>query len=331
MKSRSERSTDGGEKKMEGVNMPASLKSAWRWMVGATAAALVGVVALPGVGHATNIEICINNNNGRIKGINLGFDECGSNQTELDWVTTGPAGPVGPTGITGNPGPVGQQGPEGAAGPQGPSGAEGVPGPQGPEGVAGPTGPTGPAGVMGENGVRGPTGLVGPTGLTGPSGIPGIIEPNISVLTGGTLGTLGFLSGTDLSGFNTVSGNVLQMGPGNGSDASATSMNVGVPMPNPGTATRLFVDVDADPGTQNNFGQPTAYVFSLCDDTAGSCGLTCTIVGPDTACTDLSDSQTFAQGDVMTLEAFSSYFEANHADVKWSVTYTHAAPITPPI
>ena len=71
MNSLSERGTARGQKKMEGVNMPASLKFAWRWIAGATAAAIIGVVALPGVGQAATLTICIKNSNGHIKGINV--------------------------------------------------------------------------------------------------------------------------------------------------------------------------------------------------------------------------------------------------------------------
>ena len=101
MKSRSEVITAGGQQKMEGVNMPASFKFAWRWLVGATAATILCLAALPGVGHAENIEICINNSTGLIKGINLGVDGCSGNTTELDWVTVGPAGPTGLQGVNG--------------------------------------------------------------------------------------------------------------------------------------------------------------------------------------------------------------------------------------
>src|SRR5579862_1098172 len=198
MKSRSEVITGGGKQKMEGVNMPASFKFAWRWLVGATAATILCVAALPGVGRAENIEICINLNTGRIKGINLGQGNCTGNTTELDWAQIGPTGPTGMQGVVGDPGLPGTQGPQGAPGIQGPAGEQGDSGPQGPQGVEGPTGPTGPAGIMGEEGIRGPTGLVGPTGWTGPSGTPGIPEPNISVFTGGSLGTLGSQFNVDL-------------------------------------------------------------------------------------------------------------------------------------
>jgi len=340
MKSRSEFSTGGGQKQMEGVNMPASFKFAWRWLVGATAAAMLCVVALPGVGRAENIEICINNNSGKIKGINLGIDACTGDTSELDWVTTGPSGPTGMQGVVGDPGLPGTQGPQGGAGIQGPAGEQGDSGPQGPQGDIGPTGPTGPAGIMGEDGIRGPTGA---TGATGPSGIPGISEANISVFTGGSLGTLGADFNVDLSGNNSVGtpGTILILGPGNGSDTSASTE---VPMSNSGTAERLFVNVDHDPGTNMNTGLPSSFFFFLCNGNAfpANCGLTCVITAPDTTCSDLTDTQEFTfsttpgvplpipNPDEMSLWAFADYPGANHANVKWSVTYDHGAGIITP-
>jgi len=323
---------------MEGVNMPASLKLARRWLVGATAAAIVSLIALPGIGRAENIEICVNTSDGKIEGINLGIGACGAGLEELDWVTTGPVGPMGPTGVTGDAGPAGTQGPMGLAGPSGPSGAQGAAGPQGPQGVAGPTGPTGPAGFMGENGVRGPTGLVGLAGPTGASGVPGIAELNISVFTGGSLGGLGTPAGkafnVGLSGLNSVGtpGSILIMGPGDGAD---TSQATEVPMSEAGTAERLFVGVDADPGTQANDGIPSSFFFFLCDGQftgpgSPNCSVSCVITAPDTSCSDLVDTQPFAQGDEMSLWAYSDYFEANQAHVKWSVTYDHGLAIIVP-
>jgi collagen triple helix repeat protein len=346
MKSRSEISTGGGQQKMEGVNMPASFKFAWRWLVGVTAATVLCLAALPGVGRAENIEICVNLGNGKIKGINLGVGNCTGNTAELDWVTTGPAGPTGMQGVVGDPGLPGTQGPQGAPGIQGPPGEQGDAGPQGPQGEIGPTGPTGPAGIMGEEGIRGPTGLVGPTGATGPSGTPGIPEPNISVFTGGSLGTLGAQNNVDLSGNNSVGlpGTILILGPGNGSDTSPATE---VPMSEAGTAKRLFVNVDNDPGTQMNVGIPSSFFFFLCNGNLfpANCGLSCVITGPDTTCSDLTGSQTFAVGlipppgpggqpepspDEMSLWAFADYPGANHANVKWSVTYDHGAALLVP-
>ena len=324
---------------MEGVNMPASFKFAWRWLVGATAATILCLAALPGVGRAENIEICINQA-GLIKGINLGVGACGGGTSELDWVTTGPSGPTGMQGVVGDPGLAGTQGPQGAPGIQGPSGPEGAPGPQGPQGLEGPTGPTGPSGIMGEEGVRGPTGA---TGMTGPSGVPGISEANISVFTGGSLGTLGAQNGVDLSGNNSVTENTLVLGPGNGSD-NAVPTSEAVPVPETGTAKRLFVAVDNDPGTQMNNGIPSTFSFFLCNGAfPTNCGLMCFIVGPDTTCSDLVNTQAFtfnttpgnagstiAVPDTMSLVAFADYFEANHANVKWSVTYDHGAGLIIP-
>ena len=329
----------GGKQKMEGVNMPASFKFAWRWLVGATAATILCLAALPGVGRAENIEICINQA-GLIKGINLGVGACGGGTSELDWVTTGPSGPTGMQGVVGDPGLAGTQGPQGAPGIQGPSGPEGAAGPQGPQGVEGPTGPTGPSGIMGEEGVRGPTGA---TGMTGPSGVPGISEANISVFTGGSLGTLGAQNGVDLSGNNSVTENTLVLGPGNGSD-NAVPTSEAVPVPETGTAKRLFVAVDNDPGTQMNNGIPSTFSFFLCNGAfPTNCGLMCFIVGPDTTCSDLVNTQAFtfnttpgnagstiAVPDTMSLVAFADYFEANHANVKWSVTYDHGAGLIIP-
>jgi len=339
MKARSEVIRAGGQQKMEGVNMPASFKFAWRWLVGATAATILCLAALPGVGRAENIEICINQA-GLIKGINLGVGACGGGTSELDWVTTGPSGPTGMQGVVGDPGLAGTQGPQGAPGIQGPSGPEGAAGPQGPQGVEGPTGPTGPSGIMGEEGVRGPTGA---TGMTGPSGVPGISEANISVFTGGSLGTLGAQNGVDLSGNNSVTQNTLVLGPGNGSD-NAVPTSEAVPVPETGTAKRLFVAVDNDPGTQMNNGIPSTFSFFLCNGAfPTNCGLMCFIVGPDTTCSDLVNTQAFtfnttpgnagstiAVPDTMSLVAFADYFEANHANVKWSVTYDHGAGLIIP-
>ena len=338
MKSRSE-CTAGGQRKMEGVNMSASFKFAWRWMVGATAAAIFGLVALPGVGHAENIEICINSS-GLIRGINLGVGGC-NGLTELDWVSIGPTGPTGATGVQGDFGPQGPPGLQGTPGAPGPAGAQGDAGPQGPQGAIGPTGPTGPQGPRGEEGI---VGIAGPTGATGATGPSGVSEDNISVFAGGSLGTLGFLQGTDLSGNNSVGfpGTILILGPGNGSDSEASILpstnpeSVEVPMSEIGNAVRLFVNVDNDPGTQMNNGIPSIFFFFLCNGQfAGpgspNCSLTCSMVGPDTTCSDLTDTQHFAVGDFMSLWAYADYFLANHADVKWSVTYDRGtiAPTVP--
>lgn len=291
--------------------MPASLKYAWRWIVGATAAAIIGLVALPGVGQAQTLSICINNGNGRVRGVDV---PCLATQTQLSWQTVGPTGATGPTGVTGNAGPAGAQGLAGITGATGPSGPQGAPGPQGDQGVTGPTGPTGPSGIQGNPGIGGLVGLAGATGVTGTS------ESNKTFLTGGSLGTFGGDSGLGLS--NTyLNPPVLMMGPGNG---PAPDISTFVPMNDPGVAYNLFVRVDNPPGIDFT-GFPISYMFGLCTTAACSTPLFCTITDPDTTCNDLfdttGDSVAFAQGTPMALFAVTDNILANTADVTWSVTY----------
>src|ERR1700687_130728 len=237
MSSLSERGTAEGQKNMEGVNMPASPKSAWRWICGPTAAPILFMAALPSVGHADTLTICINNK-GRIKGINV---SCPG--TSLSWQTVGPQGDQGPDGVQGPPGHAGPQGAAGAPGIAGPAGAQGGVGPNGDSGIAGAAGDKGPAGIQGNPGIQG---IVGLKGLTGPPGINGGSEVNKTYLTGGTLGDLGRDQGVALSGFNSAFGFVLAMGPGNGSDINDS---VAVPVNDTGTAYNLFVSTDNNPGT----------------------------------------------------------------------------------
>jgi hypothetical protein len=148
------------------------------------------------------------------------------------------------------------------------------------------------------------------------------------------------LNNVDLSGNNSVGipGTILILGPGNGSD---TSPSTEVPMSASGTAKRLFVNVDNDPGTQSNNGIPSTFFFFLCNGNSfpTNCGLTCFMTGPDTTCSDLTGSQFFNGGpsagltpDEMSLWAFAASNDpgANHANVKWSVTYDHGGPIPIP-
>jgi hypothetical protein len=317
-----ERRTARRQKKMEGVNMPASPKLAWRWIVGTTAAAMLCLAMLPSVGHAETLTICVNGN-GKIKGVNV---SC--NGTSLTWETVGPQGDQGPTGVDGLPGHAGPQGAAGAAGIQGPTGAQGAFGPQGDTGSAGVIGDQGPQGIQGNPGIQGPVGLKGPTGIPG---INGGTEPSLSFLTGGSLGSFGREAGVGLSGSNSILGLVLAMGPGNGSDNG--SDQVTVPMNDPGIAYNLFVGVDNHPGTSFT-GAPLNYFFFLCQNNfIGTCNVACVITDPDTTCSDLrnntGDFNTYAQGDLLGLFAISDDILANAADVKWSTTYQHNTFVAP--
>lgn len=108
---------------------------------------------------------------------------------------TGPAGPQGPKGDTGEPGPQGPKGDTGAAGPQGatglqgPAGERGEVGPQGPKGDTGAQGLQGPQGEQGPTGAKGDAGPQGPQGPKGDMGDPGPQGPaGVGVPSGGTAG-----------------------------------------------------------------------------------------------------------------------------------------------
>ncbi len=325
MTSLSERGTAKGQKNMEGVNMPASPKLAWRWIVGTTAAAILLMAALPSVGHAAELTICINSA-GRIKGINV---PCGS-LTSLTWETVGPQGPTGPQGVDGPPGFAGAGGAAGGPGIQGPNGAQGPAGPTGDPGVAGAIGDAGAQGIQGNPGIQG---FVGPPGKMGPSGVPGGTETNKTFLTGGTLGDSGFVEGIALSGANLGPSSALELGPGNAA-AGSSNFSAFVPMNDPGTAYNLFVNVDHNPGTTSG-GLPISYFFVLCKNAACDV-VSCVITDPDPPCRDTSfvapstgDFITYAQGDTIGLAASASDATANSADVKWSVTYDHTSFTAP--
>ena len=180
--------------------MPQSFRNAWRWLVGASAAAMLIASISPAANAQTPdtgiIRVCIARN-GKIVGVNTPAEH---ENFKLIWNIPGPQGPqgpqgnVGPAGAPGAVGPTGSQGPVGPVGPTGPMGSVGL---TGPEGVQGVTGPAGPTGDLGHPGPTGPTGAVGPTGPSGmPSFGPG---DNVEILSGGTLGgTIGGAAGIQL-------------------------------------------------------------------------------------------------------------------------------------
>jgi hypothetical protein len=310
---------------MEGVNMPAHPKVAWRWIVGTTAAATLLISALPSVGQAsgvtgTELTFCVSSS-GLIRGVNV---ECNSGQTQVGpFETVGPQGEQGPDGVQGPPGLQGPQGAAGGPGGQGPQGAQGPVGPTGNSGAAGIAGVTGPQGIQGNPGIQGIQGIPGNQGAPGTNGNPGGNQTNKTFLTGGTLGTFGLNEEIALSGANVEFD--LDMGPGNGAAQDNTSVEV--PMNDPGTAYNLFVNVDNNPGTDIT-GQPASYGFVLCNNLS-PCNVACVITDPDTTCADLQNTTgdfiTYNPGDLMLLLGFSNTIFANTADVKWSVTYDHVS------
>src|SRR5580700_2419664 len=190
----------------EGTRMPQSFRNAWRWLVGASAAAMLIASITPAANAQTPdtgiISICIGRN-GRILGIG---QHCNKNNFRLEWNIPGPQGPQGPqgnVGPAGAPGAVGPTGSQGLVGPVGPTGPMGSVGLTGPEGVQGVTGIAGPTGDLGHPGPTGPTGAVGPAGPSGtPSFGPG---DNVEILSGGTLGaTIGNGAQIQLTQFSGV-------------------------------------------------------------------------------------------------------------------------------
>ena len=309
--------------------MPAFLKHAWRYLASVAGAAIL-FIALPTGASANTLTICINNA-GRIKGIN---SSCPF--TSLTWETVGPPGPQGPEGVDGLPGEEGPPGITGDQGPQGPNGPQGAFGPTGPAGDPGPAGVKGPPGPMGDDGIKGIPGPQGDQGPPGVNGTNGFNEPNVSMVTGGTLGRLGEQENVNLTGVNTVLTNQLRLGPGNGSDTSDATQ---VPMSDPGVAANLWVNTDhhagVDPTGPPAAGLPISYFFFLCNgDFPGSCAVNCVITDPDTTCNDpvevpFPHTQAFSEGDVMSVFAYSDNLNANPTEVKWSAEYFHG-PITPP-
>lgn len=285
--------------------MPQSFKNAWRWLVGASAAAMLIASIAPVASADTGlITLCISRK-GKIVGVDLPF--CQPHNFRLVWNIPGAAGPQGPNG------PTGPTGPTGAVGPTGSQGAVGVLGPTGP---LGSTGLTGPAGAQGVTGLAGPTGNTGPTGLTGPAGatgVAGLPGDFITTLTGGTLGSnIGAAAGIQLTALDIATAPIW-MAPGNGADNSQST--IAVPTPG-GCASHLQVKLDFSPGTANT------YSFFVCAQ--GNCAtpLTCVISNAATTCSDDIDTVAYAPGDSLSVLAYNSLGTTNTTvDVGWSLDY----------
>src|SRR6202158_1806808 len=203
----------------EGTRMPQSLKYVWRWLTGASAAAIL-IASIPGAANAITpgtpplITLCVAKS-GKIAAINL---QCRPHQIQLTWNIPGPAGDPGFQGVQGPQGVTGEVGP---VGPMGLVGLAGLPGPAGSKGPTGPTGPQGPPGIAGPIGHLGPPGIQGPVGDPGTPGIPGLDGDQIGVLSGGTLAGVGQFASIQISpttGFLGQPTFPIYMGPMNGAD-----------------------------------------------------------------------------------------------------------------
>ena len=331
--------------------MPQSFKNAWRWLVGASAAAMLIANIAPAANAQTpdtgKISICVSKA-GKITGVDI---PCRNHNFKLIWNIPGPQGPaglqgnVGPAGAPGAVGPTGSQGLVGPVGPTGPLGAMGLTGPGGVQGVTGPAGPTGDVGR---------TGPVGPTGLMGPSGTAaGLTGDNVEIISGGTLGgTIGGAAQIQLTQF---SGNLgvpttpLYMGPGNG--ASGEGIFSPDSPPAPVAAPQTSVQVPTPGGFAFNMTvsiQPTDagplgadYTFILCNE--ADCDITanpfCTVANDSfpnsdsTVCSTntfigSAPSLEYMPGDTLSIQAFKSEatVPTNTVDVRWSLDYAIASP-----
>jgi len=320
----------------EGTRMPQSFKNAWRWLVGASAAAIL-IASIPLAANADDgiITLCIARN-GKIVGIDIA---CQPHNLQLTWNIPGAAGvpgvqgPTGPQGVTGPgglTGATGNIGLAGATGPTGAMGAVGLTGSQGGVGAIGPTGPlgstglTGPEGVEGKVGPTGPSGNTGPTGLVGPVGGTGVAGTDGSdgdsgdqttTLTGGTMGTeVGFNAGIQLTDL-LLSPPSLWMGPSNGADFIQST--VAVPTPG-GCAFDLQVSLDFAPGIASG------YIFFVCDGANCDTGLYCIIADTETECADDFDEAFYSPGDTLSILALNWTGIPITLDASWSLDYGYA-------
>ncbi len=326
--------------------MPQTFKNAWRWLVGASAAAILIAIVSPAanaqVPDTGIIKLCVARS-GKIVGVN---HACPNRNFELIWNIPGQQGPeglqgnVGPAGAPGAVGPTGAQGLVGPVGPAGPLGALGLTGPAGAQGLTGPTGPTGNVGHPGP---------VGPIGLMGPSGTPApFTGDNTEILSGGTLG--GTIGGAAQIQLTAESGDTptgsptfpLYMGPGNGASSASlftvppdptANPQTSVEVPTPG-GTAFNMTVSITPGDSGPLG--SEYTFILCNE--GDCDITtnpfCKVANdsfPGTDTTVCSSSLTvgsalsedYLPGDTLSIQAFKSEANivTNTVNVNWSLDY----------
>ena len=331
--------------------MPQSFKNAWRWLVGASAAAMLVASISPAANAQQSvpdtgpIKVCVGQK-GKVDGVNI---HCPKRDFQLTWNIPGPAGPTGVQGATGPAGPVGLAGftgTQGDVGPVGPTGPMGPMGFTGPEGAQGITGLAGPTGNIGFTGPTGPTGAPGPTGPSGASQLPG---DNIMILSGGGLG--GTISSQAAITLDGTTGSLalpttpLYFGPGNGGAGKGISTFPPQPNANPQTS----VEVPTPGGIAFNLWAAIAptdagaigasYTFVVCNEadcsltTSPFCAVQVGILPPPppnttTTCTTTGfpgspQSLEFLPGDTLSIQAYASGGAVvyNPVVVSWSMDY----------
>ncbi len=304
--------------------MPQSFKYAWRWLLGASAAAML-IASIPASASALTdgtpplITLCVAHN-GKIAAVNV---ECRPHQIQLTWNIPGPVGAPGDQGLQGPQGVTGEVGP---VGPMGLVGLAGLPGPAGSKGPTGPNGPQGPTGLTGPIGNTGPQGPQGPIGDQGAPGLDGLDGDQIGTLTGGTLSGVGAFASIQLDPSTGAGGTPtfpLYMGPGNGADRASISPDSGqvaVQVPTPGgEAFHLQVRLSTDPG----FGGE--YTFVVCNEADCTGTLRCTVLHDalvnQSTCSNDADEVEFLPGDAISIQAYNSELSSNTVSVSWSLDY----------
>ncbi len=298
--------------------MPQALKYAWRWLMGASAAAML-IASIPVSANALTdgtpplITLCVAKS-GKVVAVNL---ECKPHQIQLTWNIPGP---TGDPGFQGDQGPQGVTGEVGPVGPQGLVGLPGLPGPAGSKGPTGPTGPQGPTGLTGPIGNTGPQGPQGPVGDQGAPGLSALDADQIGTLTGGTLsGAIGASASIQLTPSTGFLGNPtfpLYMGPGNAADPVQSSVQVNTPG---GEAFHLQVRLSLDPG----FGGE--YTFIVCNEEDCTGTLRCSAAHDafinQNTCADDIDEQEYLPGDTLSIQAYNAEVSTNTVAVSWSLDY----------
>jgi Collagen triple helix repeat (20 copies) len=302
--------------------MPQFFKYACRWLMGASAAAML-IASIPAAANAQNpqvITLCVQRN-GKIA--SFGVLNCKSrHQIQLTWNIPGPVGDQGIQGIQGLPGAKGETGPVGTQGPIGNSGLPGLMGSKGPTGPTGQQGPMGLAGPIGNTGPQGPQGPQGDPGTPGLDGIDGANGDNIATLTGGTMGeAIGAEASIQLTPSTGSGGNPtfpIYMAPGNAADIDQSSVQVPTPG---GEAFHLQVAMSADAGVVGS-----EYTFIVCNEADCTGSLRCSAAHDSpsidqTKCSDDTDELEFLPGDTISILAFNSEVSTNNVDVSWSLDF----------
>lgn len=100
---------------------------------------------------------------------------------------------------------------------------------------------------------------------------------------------------------------------------SANEGDVEQAMPVAGTVSNLFVRLNAAPGTGGD-AATDSFTFTVRKNQTGT-SITCTITGTtDTTCSDTTNSETFAQGDLISIETTPTNSPGGR-QVRWTLKF----------